>query len=158
MRKTSRSRAADRGAAAVEMALVTLFLLVPILSGIVTYGLIFMAQISLNSGARDAARAGVVQPAVGTALTCSSIATLARNNTGTLGMDSSKVSVSVKGPAGWCNLPSVAGDSPSATLCTGASSGQITVSLSYTANSPFPLVPPKSQPLTSIGKFQCEYS
>ncbi len=161
---TSRPNARDeRGAAAVEFALV-LPLLLLVVFGVVTYGLIFTAQISLNSAARDGARAGVVQPLGGTALTCSTIATMARGSSATLGVNSTAVGVTVTGPTGTtCSLAknagSVTGAGASSTVCTGSSAGgQVSVVLSYTASSPVPLVPPQSVNLTGKGKFVCEYS
>ena len=58
--RVGRGRAADRGAAAVEFALVVpvLFLLV---FGIMDYGRLFFDSVSLRQGAREAARQAVVQ-------------------------------------------------------------------------------------------------
>jgi Flp pilus assembly protein TadG len=55
----------ERGAAAVEFALVLIPLLV-VISGIVNFGVIFAQQLSLDNATRAAARAGVVdtEPAV----------------------------------------------------------------------------------------------
>lgn len=152
----------ERGAAAVEFALVTTLVLLPILFGIISYGLVFAAQLSMNSAARDAARAGIVQPLNGTALTCQDIATRARNSSATVGLTTKKVAVTVTGPTG--ASCSVAADSTSysgssgAQMCADAvSGGQVTVKLTYAPTSPAPFVPLPSS-LSATGKFQCEYS
>ena len=55
-----RGRAIDRGAAAVEFALVVLPLLLLVM-GILDYGRFFFDSVSLRQGAREAARQAVVQ-------------------------------------------------------------------------------------------------
>ena len=96
----------DGGAAAVEFALVMPILLA-LVFGIINFGFIFAAQISLNGSARDAARAGVVKPlgSTGVAMKCSAIATLARDGAVTIGVDKTKIGITVTGPAGTCSLP-----------------------------------------------------
>jgi Flp pilus assembly protein TadG len=56
----SRRRRGERGAAAVEFALVTPLLLV-MLFGIIDYGMLFFDSIGLRQGAREGARQAVVQ-------------------------------------------------------------------------------------------------
>lgn len=159
----------DQGAAAVEFALVVPLLLA-LVFGIINFGLIFATQISLNSAARDAARAGVVQALGGSGMSCSAIAKLARNSGGTIGSSAKDIGVTVTAPDGTtsCSIaagqatdtPTVSG-SASATLCSGSgtlTSPQLVVRLSYAYSSPVPLVPPTSMDLTSVGRFQCEYS
>ena len=152
----------ERGAAAVEFALVTTLVLLPILFGIISYGLVFAAQLSMNAAARDAARAGVVQPLNGTALTCQQIATRARDGSATVGLTPKRVAVTVAGPTGAsCNVAagsSTYSGSPAAQMCLNApSGGQVNVKLTYAPSSPAPFVPLPSS-LGSNGKFQCEYS
>jgi Flp pilus assembly protein TadG len=136
--------------------------LFPILFGIISYGLVFAAQLSINAAARDAARAGVVQPLNGTALTCQQIATRARDSSATVGLTTTEVGVSVTGPTGTtCSV--AAGSttytgSPASQMCLNATAdGQVSVRLTYAPTSPVPLVPLPSS-LDSNGKFQCEYS
>lgn len=152
----------ERGAAAVEFALVTTIVLIPILLGIISYGLVFAAQLSLNAAARDAARAGVVQPLNGTALTCQEIAARARDASATVGLATSNVAVRVSGPTGTsCTVAagsSTYSGSPAVRMCLNASpGGQVSVRLAYAPTSPAPFVPLPSS-LGSTGKFQCEYS
>ena len=164
---STRSRC-ERGAVAVEFALVVPILLI-LVFGMINFGFIFASQISLNSAARDAARAGVVQPLSGSGQTCAQIAAAARASAGTIGSPSSKVAVRVTGPtvvgtAVDCSLAAgsnaVTG-SGSSTPCTGSSSvtaPQLVVVLTNSYGSPVPLVPPTTLTQTAIGKFQCEYS
>ena len=91
--------AAERGAAAVEFALVST-LLFPLLFGIVDYGLWFSDTLSARHGVHEAARAGVVQKA-----TCSSgatglqrIACAATSQVGAVGGPTYAVA---KAPQGW---------------------------------------------------------
>lgn len=166
--KTARARS-DAGAAALEFVLV-LPILLALVFGIIFFGYIFAAQISLNSSARDAARAGVVQPIVsGTTETCTQIANAARLGAVTIGVaaDGLPIGVTVVGPAGKCTLPSGSSTvtlSPTTltTPCLGSNVGgvdpQLTVSLTFTAVSPVPLMPLNSVDLKAKGGFQCEYS
>ena len=162
----------EAGAAAVEMALV-LPILMLLVFGIVNYGFIFAAQISLNSAARDAARAGVVKPltSTGTAKICSQIAIDARTYAKTIGVNPTSIRVEVAGPAGTCTLDygatsvagSVTGSAAALTICTQPISPptppltQLTVVLRYTAVAPVPYVPPSSSALSATGVFECEY-
>lgn len=158
---TSRQRQREDGAAAVEFVLVVPILLT-LVFGIINWGLIFTTQISLNSAARDSARAGVVQPLGGAGLTCADIANLARNQGKTLGTGS--IGVTVSGPSYSCSLPAgqttVGGDA-SETPCSSVdsvSNPQLTVQLTYDYKSPVPIVPPYAWTMTSTGQFLCEYS
>ena len=137
-------------------------LLLLIVFGVITYGFLFSAQISLNSAARDAARAGVVKPLGGTAMTCAALAAQARANSTGLGVTPLLVAVTVTGPGGaTCTLAksaSTATGSTTAKVCTSTTAGQLVVSLAYTAKSLVPLVPPQSANLVGKGSFQCEYT
>lgn len=148
----------EAGSAAVEFALVLPILLV-LLFGIINFGFIFATQISLNSSARDGARAGVVRPLGGAAKTCDKIADMARGGAGTLGLtNTDAIKVTVTNPdLTSCTWGSNVATTPSAIpMC--ATSGQLFVVLEYTVVSPVPLVPPSSVNLKATGAFQCEYS
>jgi Flp pilus assembly protein TadG len=141
----------QRGASAVEFALVVPFLLL-ILFGIIVYGMVFAQSLSLSNSARQAARSGVIQ---GT--TCDQITTLAHDAAGTLGMDGSAATVSIKRGTS---------ESAAAAACSGGGSTQpcktqpvgtnIYVTLTY---SPDPIVPfvPVPSTLTGKGVFRCEF-
>jgi Flp pilus assembly protein TadG len=149
----------DRGAAAVEFALV-LPILLTLIFGIINFGFIFSTQISLNNSARDAARAGVVKPltSAGAAKTCSEIATLGRDGSKTIGLtDTKAVIVTVTNPdATYCTWGQGVSMTTSAIpMCKGG--GQLMVQLQYTVVPPIPM-PLSSPTLKATGAFQCEYS
>ena len=160
----SRRVRSERGAQAVEFALVLPFLLL-IVFGIIAYGFVFAAQLSMNSSARDAARAGVVQPITGNPMTCQAVALQAKNASSTIGLTPSKVSVQVSSPtASGSPACKVAADgsasgSTGTTMCTGSSQdGQLVVLVTYdSVKVPVPMVPVPGK-LTATGSFQCEYS
>jgi Flp pilus assembly protein TadG len=162
---TTRQRgpAPERGASAVEFALIVP-VLVLLIFGVIGFGFIFAAQISLNTAARDASRAAVVQPLTGSARTCTQVANLARNATTTAGLSSVRVGVTVTGPSGStiCSLASgstsVSGSAATQVCAGSASGGQLIVRLAYTAQSPIPMPPFSSMDLNADGRFQCEYS
>lgn len=74
----------ERGASAVEFALVVLPLIL-VIFGIVNFGVLFSQQLSLNDGARQAARYGVVGK------TCDQITTQAKNQAESMGMTATQV-------------------------------------------------------------------
>jgi Flp pilus assembly protein TadG len=170
--RTTVQRRKDSGAAAVEFALV-LPILLALVFGIIYFGYIFAAQISLNSSARDAARAAVVQPLAGAGfgVKCSAVATAARLSASTIGIayPGNSIGVTVTSPSGTtCTYASgtaapapVASDPDICQAVTGitrATDNQLKIVLTYRANSPVPLVPFSFNDLTARGAFQCEYS
>jgi Flp pilus assembly protein TadG len=93
-------RRGQRGAAAVEFALVSLVLF-PILLGMIDYGLWFNDSISARQGVREAARRAVVKcaPTCGTALTgMTAVKDLTRSEISSI---SGPTYVEVKAPNGW---------------------------------------------------------
>lgn len=78
--RNSRHGRTERGAAAVEFALVVPLLLL-LLVGIVNFGFVFAQQISLNNAARQAARYAVVD-----GRTCADIKTEGKTAAETVGM------------------------------------------------------------------------
>ena len=156
-----RRRRDEAGASAVEFALVLPIFLV-VVFGCINYGVVFAQQISMNAGARDAARASVVQPLGGTAVTCAAVITQARDASATIGLATTRLRVNVTGPTGTTcgsasGSTSVTG-SGAAKVCTGSSDGgQLVVSLSVTPQALVPLVPVPGS-LSSTARFQCEYS
>jgi Flp pilus assembly protein TadG len=139
-------RRTERGAAAVEFALVVPFLIV-IVMGIVNFGFIFAQQLSLSNGARQAARYAVVDGP-----TCAQIRTEGQNAGATIGMDTADVPV-----------PVVSGcTSDSTKPCAGTASGtNITVTMTRDTTwvvpiPPFNLVTPPT--LVGRGIMRCEFS
>jgi Flp pilus assembly protein TadG len=59
MKKTDKIRA-QRGAVMIEMALVSLFVLIPLLFGIIEFSLILYNQAMITNASREGARAGIV--------------------------------------------------------------------------------------------------
>jgi Flp pilus assembly protein TadG len=156
----SRGSSTERGASAVEFALI-LPVLTALIFALLGFGFVFAQQLGLNNAARDAARAGVVKPLGGTALTCANILTQARSTVGgTIGMSATAVGVSVTGPAGSCAVAAnqsvpVATTTP----CVGATAGsQLSVTLTYQSQLPVAVAGFSSLGLSSIGRFQCEYA
>lgn len=88
-----RTRAeADGGAVAVEAALIIPFILLPILFGIIGFGVFLSEQLSLTNGARQAARVGVVNSADAT---CLGLLTEVRDSVGTLNLKPQMVKMTV---------------------------------------------------------------
>lgn len=171
-------RRKDTGAAAVEFALV-LPILLALVFGIIYFGYIFAAQISLNSSARDAARAAVVQPLTGSGSgkKCSGVADAARRGAVTIGMTNPAnparpwdiIGVTVTSPSGMTctyapTAPAPAPVDSDPDICqtvsgtTRASDNQLTILLTYNSVSPVPLMPFSTVALKATGAFQCEYS
>ncbi|SES43680.1 TadE-like protein [Pedococcus cremeus] len=153
-------RRRDRGAAAVEFALVVP-ILVLLVGGIIDFGFVFSQQIALNNSARDAARAGVVTDLAGNGLTCTQIGDRVKTSlqSGAVGLASGSVVPTVErldsggSPVG--SACSAGGNKP----CTGSTVGQqLRVVATYPSKPPFPLPYMNPINLTGQGVFQCEYS
>jgi Flp pilus assembly protein TadG len=134
----------ERGASAVEFALVVIPLLM-VVAGIVNFGFVFAQQLALDNSVRAGARAGVVDtgndPATVTTDQWNSTV-LAKSQTGALAV----------------TYPGAVGSS-----CAGSSFGDSlvvrgTVTATFLVPWPLPkVVIPKSVTLTSQAEFQCEY-
>lgn len=145
------TRRDEQGAAAVEFALVVPILLL-IVIGIVNFGFVFAQQISLNSGARQAARFAVVE-----GRDCGSIKTAGREGAETIGMTIA---------AGTVPTPVVTNcGNDSAKPCTGTLPGtNITVTMTRSGPAhewvvsfpPFNVIPVPT--LTGKGVMRCEFS
>jgi Flp pilus assembly protein TadG len=141
----SRRRRGERGAAAVEFALVVPLLLV-VLFGIVNFGFVFAQQLSLSNGARQAARFAVVDGP-----TCADIEAEGRNSAATIGMTATQVPT-----------PTVSRCSSSTTKpCAGSTVGtNITVTMTRTSPwvvsfPPFNIIPTPT--LKGTGIMRCEF-
>ena len=101
-------RRPERGAAAVEFALV-LPVLILVIGAIIDFGFVFAQQIAFNTSARDAARAGVLPTVAGAKLNCGQVANKARvgASSGAVGVNNNGlgIGVTVTGAAGTCSLP-----------------------------------------------------
>lgn len=146
-------RRADRGAAAVEFALVMPFLLL-ILFGIIVYGMVFAQALSLSNSARQAARSGVVE---GT--TCDQIKTLAQDAADTIGMNGADSHVTIKLGASEATSASACGGSYAGSTqpCkTQPAGSNLYVTLTYNPQALVPLVP-VPHALSGAGVYRCEF-
>lgn len=138
-----RAHRGERGAAALEFALVVIPLLL-IIAGIVNFGVVFAQQLALDNAARQGARWGAVDGRTTTQIeseTQTALATMI-NKAGT-------VTVTVTGPG-------------TTQPCEGSDFGDnVKVTTTYTSKFLFPWpVPgiPQSVNLKGSGEFQCEFS
>lgn len=154
-RRTHTHGRTERGAAAVEFALV-MPILILILAGIVNFSFVLAQQISLNSGARQAARYAVVDGP-----TCGDVQAEGKDSAATIGMDASAVPT----PVITRGKGSTYSAAPCPKPCVGASTGDnIKVTLTRTGASnpwaigfpPFNLLPVPT--LTGTGVMRCEFS
>ncbi|KRF36278.1 TadE family protein [Nocardioides sp. Soil805] len=136
----SRRRRGERGAAALEFALVVIPLLM-ILGGIVNFGMAFSQKLALDNAVRQAARAAVVD----TGTTPTTEATSSFNDSA-IARQGEVVSISFSGR----------------NTCEGSAFGdRITVVGTFKSKFIFPwMLPgvPRTMTWTSRGEFQCEYS
>jgi len=144
MRCRTRDRS-ERGASAVEFALVVPFLILLII-GMVNFGVVLSQQLSLSNAARQAARFAVVAGP-----TCTDVETQARNALGAPGMPASGPAIVING--GGCPTP-----------CAGSAARvdqNVAVELNYTSTwvVPFPIPGFGSGiNLQGRGTFRCEFS
>ena len=139
-----RKARADEGASAVEFALV-LPVLILILFGIIEFGVAFAQQLSLNSGARQGARLGVVGDK-----TCGDVAAAAIDAAQAIGLDTTKIVVTTS----INNAPDCASatDKP----CLGHRGDPLKVALSYPGSISIPLYGNVSVAIKGQGEFRCE--
>ena len=164
--RTRGRRGADRGAVAVEFALI-LPILVMILFGIIEFGFVLAQKAALSSAVREGARYGSVNiyaDAVGDPRDCGDVLTKSLENISTLDMGESDVSVEVKmgqnvgGASLVCDSD---GNGTSSTLPCDGSAGEdnLYVIASYPADLNIPLTPIHTGiTLSSTGAYRCEYN
>jgi Flp pilus assembly protein TadG len=146
-----RRTASERGAAAVEFALVVP-VLVLILFGIISYGLVFAQSLSLSNSARQAARSGVIE---GT--TCTQITALAQDSADTLGMEGSDTTVTIRRGTSETTATTACGGGGSTQPCKTQPKGtNVYVSLVHTTQSVFPLIPIPGT-VQGAGVYRCEF-
>jgi Flp pilus assembly protein TadG len=146
-----RGRGDERGASAVEFALVVPFLLL-IVFGIIVYGMVFAQSLSLSNSARQAARSGVIS---GT--TCDQITTLAHDAADTIGMNGADTTVTVKRGLSKSTAASACAGGGTTQPCKSQAVGtNVYVTLTYDTDPIVPFVPVPST-LTGGGVFRCEF-
>jgi Flp pilus assembly protein TadG len=149
---TSKPQRGQRGASAVEFALVVPFLLL-IVFGIIVYGMVFAQSLSLSNAARQAARSGVIE---GT--TCDQIISLSHDAAGTMGMNGTAASVVIKRGTSKALAAAVCGGGGSTQPCKSQPVGtNVYVTLTYATDPIVPFVPAPSQ-LEGVGVYRCEFS
>lgn len=155
--RTAKEKRTDRGAAAVEFALVVPILIL-VLIGIVNFGFVLAQQISLNNAARQAARYAVVDGP-----TCGDIQNEGMLAAETLGMKISKGTVPTPVVARGQGASYSAAPCPKP--CAGSKSGdsiKVTMTRSGAANSwvitapPFNLIAVPT--VQGVGVMRCEFS
>ena len=162
---TARRRSADGedGAAAVEFALVVPLLLL-LLFGIISFGMIFAQQLSLTNAARQGARVAVVNS---DQRTCGDLLAEVQGAAGTVGMAGSSVSVTVervRGGAATTKCPagtSYTASQASVVPCAGSQTNdELRVSARYASDIPVLalVLNDSSIDLTGKGVYRCEFS
>lgn len=162
-------RRRERGAVAVELALM-LPLLIILLFGIIEFGFVLAQQASLAHGARDAARLGVVN--IVSASGCGDVIAEARRASRTVGMGENDIKVTVVqgGQDTARTICSVEPDDPTpsgGTLpCTDAplADEMLHVTTEFQTSIDIPFVPDtelfsfSDVTLTGEGTYRCEYN
>lgn len=153
MRVTKHDRT-DRGAAAVEFALV-MPILILVLAGIVNFGFVLAQQLSLNNAARQAARYAVVDGP-----TCTQVQAEGQDSAATIGMDAAQVPTPVLA-RGQGVLYSPAPCPKPCALSNVGDNIKVTMTRTGTSNPwvigfpPFNLLPVPT--LTGTGVMRCEF-
>lgn len=158
-----RSVRREAGAVAVEFAFVVPVLLV-LLFGIISYGILFSQQLALNNGVRQGARLAVVEGSTPAMKSCGGVATEVQNATGpAIGMDTDDIDVTVLRTS---SDPCGTGD-PTTVVCTNSIDSatnvqqSIIVTANYQASLLLPIpVPglPRSFDLQSRAVYKCEFN
>lgn len=152
------SRRDQRGAAAVEFALVAPILF-SLVFGIIGFGFVFAQELSLGNGARQGARYGVVA-----SRTCADIFSEARSGSQTINLDPSQIRIVVTRGTSESTAVAKCDSQTSATdsvkPCSGSSTGDnLYVYANFKSTVSVPLLPISGQvPLQGKGVFRCEYS
>ena len=156
IRVRNRAWAREDGAAAVEFALVMPILLM-ILFGIISFGIMLAQNMALNNGAREGARFGVVD-----GKTCAAITTAAKDASVSVNMRSADVTVTIKRGQTAAAAQAAASPCTSSTVkpCAGSVSGDslfVTTEFTSKVLVPVPGIA-DSLALDGVGVFRCEFS
>ncbi|MDH4159694.1 MAG: pilus assembly protein [Actinomycetota bacterium] len=163
-RMRARSRP-DDGASAVEFALVFPILIV-LVFGIISFGVLFAQQLALNNGVRQGARLIVVEGSP-TTKTCAAAVTAVRDSTGpAIAMNTADINVLVQRTS---SSPCGSGNNPTSgtVVCTNsinvATSTQQSVVITATYRADLIMIPPipgfpSGFDLTSKAVYKCEFN
>lgn len=157
-RKKRLLRGMEQGAAAIEFGLIAP-LLILLVFGIMSFGILFAQSLALDNAARQGARFGAVGER-----TCSALVTETRAAAQTLNINTANVSVKVfrgqsLGTAAEITASAPCDSTPN-TPCWGSSAGDnVYVKASYQSELLIPLFfTPDSFTVGGTGGFKCEYS
>ena len=150
-------RRRDDGAAAVELALVLPILLL-LLFGIISFGIVFAQKLALSNAAREAARFGTVGLTTSDRPTCQQITDRVRAAlTNTIALTPSDVTIKItRGPDGTGSNPCGA---PGNLPCAGsATADELRVAADFDSQLLIPLGPIVNKlPISGQGVYRCEY-
>jgi Flp pilus assembly protein TadG len=148
-----RRRSRQEGAAAVEFALVAPLLII-LVFGIISFGILFAQQLSLGNAARQGARFGVVE-----GRTCADIAAEAKAASQTIGLNPASVTVEIRLGMTEATTTNPCTDNTKQP-CDNSTAGQsVYVKTKFTGELIVPLVLfDPTFPLSGKGVFRCEFS
>jgi Flp pilus assembly protein TadG len=145
-----RRRRTEDGAVAVEFALVLVFVLLPLVFGIIDFGYLFAQNLALNNASRQAARYAAVETR-----TCADVEAEAVSSTAPLvELTADDVTIERTSLSNPCAVPAT--DQP----CKGSiDKDNVTVTLTYEATILIPVVPGlgNTKTLHGTGVFRCEF-
>lgn len=156
--RSTRARENEEGAAAVEFGLIAPILIL-LVFGIMSFGILFAQTLSLNNAARQGARYGAVG-----SRTCDQLIAETKAASGTINLNPSSVTVEVlRGSSlstAVSNWPTSNCSTGTNLPCIGSSPGEnIYVKASYKSKMLIPLYfTPNTFTVGGTGGFRCEYS
>jgi Flp pilus assembly protein TadG len=163
-RRSRRRLRRQTGAASVEFAIVATLVLIPLLFGVISFGIGFAQKVTLTSAVRDGARFGSVNifaAANDAPRTCKDVVDATRANAKTVGMTGGQVKVTVRrGSVGVCSAEGASySGSPTTPACMDAAdTDNLSVTAEFTGRITIPLVLSKPVALKSTGVYRCEYN
>jgi Flp pilus assembly protein TadG len=155
-----RARQEDDGAAALEFGIIAP-VLVLLVFGIMSFGLLFAQTLSMDNAARQGARFGAVGER-----TCSALITETRTASATIGVNTSNVTVKILRGQSLGSATDITGVAPCSntspapsTPCYGSAPGDnVYVRASYQSRLLIPLFKTGDFTVGGTGVFRCEYN
>jgi TadE-like protein len=146
-RRGAQRRSDERGAVAVEFALI-LPVLAAMVFGIIEFGFFFAQSASLAHGAREGARMGVVNSAP--AVTCAAVEDEVQRTGQSVGMAPEEIEIAITGGG----VPDC--DDGGTLPCAGGGYGTLTVTATFDTEIDFLFVETPAT-VTGTGAYRCEY-